>query len=499
MDKYEVIRMVGKGSYGKVYLVKHKLERKQYCLKCIKLENISQEEFQACKLEVKLLGSMIHPNIVGFKESFVTDEGRTLCIIMTFCDGGDLSERLKRQASKQRYLPEEQILHWFVQLALGLHFMHSMNNKCILHRDLKTQNIFLLGNGRLVIGDLGISKALQNGNDFTFTMVGTPYYMSPEVYQSKPYNHKSDVWALGCILHEIVSLKRAFEAKSLKALMDKVVSGRYTPIPSGYSIELNLLISKMLSINPKNRPSLPKILSLPFIKKHVYWFLHGIAQRPIHSLGDGTMVLRRAAMGDIKLKDHENNETMFDKQTRNLNRQLISFGMADIINQAFARRGLNRTKYDKILQNKKETKLKMSENNNLEKYPKVYGNEDPKCNHKKIQKNQCNDFNAINDEKIPLIIERERRYIAQIALEKLKKERLERSIQRKCYLERKAKKNDTEKMIDDINKEEALWIPSGNSYKIKKQENVSILSKPSLDVIPNISHFKYSRHNRIIF
>ena len=86
-----------------------------------------------------------------------------------------------------------------LQMALAIHYMHE--NK-VLHRDIKTQNIFLLGNGRLVLGDLGISKVLDGTAAFAKTQIGTPYYMSPELFKNSPYNHKSDVWALGCVLCE---------------------------------------------------------------------------------------------------------------------------------------------------------------------------------------------------------------------------------------------------------------------------------------------------------
>jgi serine/threonine protein kinase len=95
---------------------------------------------------------------------------------MQFCDGGDLSGQIKTAARNRKLFAESKILHWFVQMALGLHYMHAQR---VLHRDLKTQNIFLTGNGRLVLGDLGISKVLEGTMDFAQTCIGTPYYMSP--------------------------------------------------------------------------------------------------------------------------------------------------------------------------------------------------------------------------------------------------------------------------------------------------------------------------------
>ena len=115
----------------------------------------------------------------------------------------------------RKLFPEDLILNWFVQMSLGLHYMHENR---VLHRDLKSQNIFLLGNGRLVLGDLGISKVLEGTMDFAKTCIGTPYYMSPEIFKNKPYNHKSDVWALGCVLYELTTLNHAFDANSLNGL-----------------------------------------------------------------------------------------------------------------------------------------------------------------------------------------------------------------------------------------------------------------------------------------
>ena len=125
---------------------------------------------------------------------------------MGYCEGGDLETMLKHQ--RNTLLSEDVIWSHFVKLALALHYMHEQN---ILHRDLKAQNVFLQY-GSLKLGDFGISKELNDSRDFASTCIGTPYYMSPELFNNRPYNYKSDIWALGCILYELATLKHAFEA-----------------------------------------------------------------------------------------------------------------------------------------------------------------------------------------------------------------------------------------------------------------------------------------------
>ena len=296
LEDYKIVRCVGKGSFGKVYLCRHIRENRHYCMKCIKLTNIPAAERAACRHEVKLMQRLSHPNIVGYKDSFFAKRGTQLCIVMTYCDGGDLSERVKRQTRTGRRFKEDQILHWFVQIALGLHFMHENR---VLHRDLKTQNIFLLGNGRLVLGDLGISKVLEGTQNFAQTCIGTPYYMSPELFKNKPYNHKSDVWALGCILYELCTLKHAFDAKSLNGLASKILKGTYPAISRSYSTHTRKLVKDMLAKSPHQRPDLPTILSMPFIRKRVQNFMCDVimaSHQPGRktSLDSGTMVMRGA-------------------------------------------------------------------------------------------------------------------------------------------------------------------------------------------------------------
>lgn len=127
---------------------------------------------------------MGHPNIVAHKHTFI--EKGVLIIIMEFCEYGDLAYHIRKKKNKNEKFTESEIMNWFVQLCLSLEYVHSRK---ILHRDLKTQNIFLTADNNVKLGDFGISKVLESTADHAMTVQGTPYYMSPEVCQNKPYTY----------------------------------------------------------------------------------------------------------------------------------------------------------------------------------------------------------------------------------------------------------------------------------------------------------------------
>ncbi|KAJ7420014.1 hypothetical protein BTVI_23226 [Pitangus sulphuratus] len=217
---YCFLGVVGKGSYGEVSLARHRQDRKQYVIKKLNLRNASSRERRAAEQEAQLLSQLRHPNIVTYRESWQGQDGH-LYIVMGFCEGGDLYHKLKEQ--KGKLLPESQVVEWFVQIAMALQYLHE---KHILHRDLKTQNIFLTRTNIIKVGDLGIARVLENQYDMASTLIGTPYYMSPELFSNKPYNHKSDVWALGCCVYEMATLKHAFSAKDMNSLVYRIIEGK---------------------------------------------------------------------------------------------------------------------------------------------------------------------------------------------------------------------------------------------------------------------------------
>lgn len=141
-----------------------------------------------------------------------------------------------------------------------------MHSNSILHRDLKTLNIFLTKDNRVRIGDLGVAKILDNFENFVTSKVGTPYYLSPEACEDRPYNNKSDIWALGCILYELCSLCHPFEAKNQAALLLKIIKGKYQSIPRFYSRHMAELVHSCLMKDYKKRPSIEAILLMEVVQ-----------------------------------------------------------------------------------------------------------------------------------------------------------------------------------------------------------------------------------------
>ncbi|XP_043976165.1 serine/threonine-protein kinase Nek8 isoform X2 [Gambusia affinis] len=256
MEKYEKIKVVGRGAFGIVHLCRRRSDGAFVILKEIPVEQMSRDERLAAQNECQVLKLLNHPNIIEYYENFLED--KALMIAMEYAPGGTLAEYIQKRCNS--LLDEDTILHFFVQILLALYHVH---NKLILHRDLKTQNILLDKHQMIVkIGDFGISKILVSKSK-AYTVVGTPCYISPELCEGKPYNQKSDIWALGCVLYELASLKRAFEAANLPALVLKIMSGTFAPISDRYSPELRQLILNMLNLDPSKRPQLNEIMALP--------------------------------------------------------------------------------------------------------------------------------------------------------------------------------------------------------------------------------------------
>ena len=217
MEQFAVQKTIGSGSFGVAYLVtrKGRSAEGQLVIKRIDMSTMGAGEQAAALNEVNVLKSFANQNsfIIGYHQSFI--ENKALHIVLDYANGGDLSEYIKTKRKRKRWLSERIVLKWFIQICSALKYIHSQR---ILHRDLKTQNIFLASvpgdkDYCVKLGDFGISKVLNSTSECARTIIGTPYYLSPELCEDKPYNEKSDVWALGCILYEMCTLKHAFRER----------------------------------------------------------------------------------------------------------------------------------------------------------------------------------------------------------------------------------------------------------------------------------------------
>ena len=263
-NDFEFLRTLGKGAFSTVYLVRRKLNHKQYALKSIIMEKLKEIEQQNSVNEIRLLASISHPNIIGYKEAFWNEKNKTLNIVMEYCDDGDLETKIKIMKRNKQKFEETLIWNYAIQIIKGLKSLH---DKKILHRDLKSANIFLTKEKQeCKIGDLNVSKVMKD-KYLVNTQIGTPTYSSPEVWQNKPYSYKSDLWSVGCIIYEMCCLRPPFKGKNFEELCENVCNGRIEKISSRYSEELWNLIKMLLEVDPKKRADCDTILKSKIIKE----------------------------------------------------------------------------------------------------------------------------------------------------------------------------------------------------------------------------------------
>ncbi|KAK4312033.1 hypothetical protein Pmani_016499 [Petrolisthes manimaculis] len=249
---YEKIRTVGKGAFGSAVLYRRREDDTLVIIKEINMLELSGAERQMSLNEINVLAMLDHPNIVSYMDSFERDT--VLCIEMEYADGGSLAQYLTQRVKR---IDEREILMIFHQITSAITYMHQHH---ILHRDLKTANIFLTKEGMVKVGDFGISKMMNTQSAHAHTVLGTPYYISPEMCEGKVYDEKSDIWALGCILYEMACLQKTFEGSNLPALVNKIMKGQFAPIKGNYSPGFKQLVRDLLQRDPEFRPTAAEVV-----------------------------------------------------------------------------------------------------------------------------------------------------------------------------------------------------------------------------------------------
>merc|ERR1711903_85872 len=253
---YEVLGELGRGAGGEVHKVRQLASGRVLALK-------RQSAAAQGREGARVLSRLQHPNVIRYYDSFVDWQGR-LCLVTSFCPGGDLAGEVRKAREAGRPIPEAQVVAWLAQLAAALEYLHA---KHVMHRDLKPQNVFIGRGGVLRVGDFGVAKAMDATDDLAQTCTGTPFYLAPEVCRNKGYGFKSDCWSLGCIVYELLALEPAFAADSLMSVVYKIAKGKVKALPEGRcSRELEDLVHRLLARQPEQRPGPREVRKAPWLQ-----------------------------------------------------------------------------------------------------------------------------------------------------------------------------------------------------------------------------------------
>jgi NIMA (never in mitosis gene a)-related kinase len=240
--KFKKLQVLGKGTYGVVYLVYDKNTNKKYSLKKMIYNN---KMVKSCQNELKILKMVKSKYIIEINNYFI--KNGYFYIIMEYAIFGDLDKYIKEKKITNYKFNESKIKTIILSILNGIKALHDYD---IIHRDLKPSNILICDNFNIKLADFGISKIVDN-KYAVFTKIGTPYYMSPEMLNGKKYSYKIDYWALGCILYELLTFKRPFEGRSIHALCYNITKGK---VNTNYiDRKYHKIINKLLNKNPNLR------------------------------------------------------------------------------------------------------------------------------------------------------------------------------------------------------------------------------------------------------
>ncbi|KAM6961231.1 serine/threonine-protein kinase Nek9 [Aplochiton taeniatus] len=257
---YIPIRILGRGAFGEATLYRRTEDNSLVVWKEVDLNCLSDKERRDVMNEISILSILQHNNIIAYFNHFI--DKNTLLIELEYCNGGNLCDKINQQ--KGKLFSEEVVIWYLYQIASAVAHIHKAG---VLHRDIKTLNIFLTKTNLIKLGDYGLAKKLDSMFAMAETCVGTPYYMSPELCQGVKYNFKSDIWAMGCVIFEVLTLTRTFDATNPLNLCVKIVQGNWTmEVDSAvFSSALIKLVYECLNQDPELRPTAEQILDEPIL------------------------------------------------------------------------------------------------------------------------------------------------------------------------------------------------------------------------------------------
>ena len=524
---YIIKSRLGIGSYGTVYKVCKKNTNKIYVIKQVSLLGLGEKEIMEYKSEAKLLSSIKSNYVVKYFDSFI--DNHNLNILMEYCDGGDLYQYLEKNKKKKIKLKEKIIWQIFIQMIIGLNSIHK---KKILHRDIKSQNIFLTKNLDIKIGDLGVSKKLIQTN-FAKTFIGTPYYLSPEICMEKPYNDKSDIWAIGCILYELCTFNYPFNAKSQGALLLKILNNEPEKIDNNYySKDLQNMINLLLNKNYELRPSCADILKMKIIldKAKKYNLINDIMNEcDSNNINNNLLNKKISFKGNkkennipekqINIKSKNNNKIYYfdcneekPKQQKNnnniTNNKIIKEALTKIMRKQSGKKGNIISLINNALlvadNNKKEKNIIINNNNKIkynkskEKITKDFNTEE-RINHKEKKIDMVNidklisiddnilkeNSNKLKSKNIKEFADNLNSYVSKYKTSEIK----EKKVLSKIYKENISPINKKEKRVE-INLDKNKYINNNINININND-----LNNNNANILNSIMNFKIINNN----
>ena len=262
IEGFRIIKYLGSGKFSVVYQTERQADSKLVALKIIKIYDIKDKNLvEKCLQEVNLLKRVNHPNIIKYLDSFISQN--ELYIAVEWADKGDVKRLIKKYKQEGDEIDETKVIEYTREIAAGLNHMHEQR---VIHRDLKPANILITSDGIFKLGDLGLGRIMNTETIKTFSKVGTPLYMAPEVINNtNGYDFKCDNWSLGCVIYELITLRSPFQTSEKLSLIDlfkKINTGLYPKIDNNKYKTAAKISEALLKVNPEERMDLPQVIKI---------------------------------------------------------------------------------------------------------------------------------------------------------------------------------------------------------------------------------------------
>ena len=266
LSKYKILNELGEGSFGKAYKVLNKIDKNIYVIKSINIKSKTPEGLKTIENEALILKQINSEYIVKYVDSFIDSEHFN--IVMEYCDNKDLKSFINTHKNNNELINEEVIYNIILDICYGIKEIHSKN---LIHRDLKPENLFISKDYKIKIGDFGISKQLINTMNYANTNKGTYNYMAPEIINGEKHNKKVDIWSLGCILYELLTLNLCFGCVFIGGLIQDINKNNHGTIDTNiYNKEWQNIIDLLLKKDYHERPEIDEVINkIKKIKEYI--------------------------------------------------------------------------------------------------------------------------------------------------------------------------------------------------------------------------------------